>query len=139
MSSYTYPFDEDKLVRVPAILGERKRTLIVKALIDTGADCIFIDSSLADYLELKKLETLDVGAAGGALTVERTNLDFVSVVSEDFKEEITQENFETFIVKNLGEEVVIGNSFFQGNCKLIFDYVKMQLTIEGNWEALRYE
>lgn len=138
MLSHTHHFDEDKLIRVPAILGKH-RTLIVKAPIDTGADCIFIDSSIADYLELKRLETIDVGAAGGALKVERTNLEFVSVMSEDFEEEITRENLEAFIVENLGEEIVLGNSFFEGNCKLIFDYVKMQLTIEGNWEAPRHE
>ncbi len=131
---FVYPFDEDKLIRVPIILEQEKTILIVRALIDSGADSIFIDSSIADYLGLQRIGSLDVGAAGGALEVERANLGRISIHSQDFKHKIRRDGIGVFIAKDLGEEVVLGNSFFEGECKLLFDYIEMELAIEGGWE-----
>jgi hypothetical protein len=75
-----------------------------------------------------------VGAAGGALEVEKANLDRISVYSQDFKHKISHKDIEVFVVEDLGEEVVLGNSFFEGRCRLIFDYIERELAIEGRWE-----
>ncbi|NOZ76714.1 MAG: hypothetical protein GXO65_03365 [Euryarchaeota archaeon] len=127
--SFVYPFDEDNLIRVPVILEHGEKTLMVRALIDSGADSIFIDTTIGDYLGLLSMETLEVGAAGGSLNVGKVNLDRISLYSLDFKSSIQRNNMEAFVADDLGEEVVLGNSFFEGRCRLLFDYIKMELTI----------
>lgn len=129
----SYSFDEDKLVRVPVLIGVAGRDLISRALVDTGADCIFIDSIVAEYLGLRKMGSEKVGAAGGALDAIETAMS-LSILSSDLKSRISRSDIKAFIIKNLGEDVVLGAEFFIDKCKLHFDYFKLKLEIEGDWD-----
>lgn len=136
MVTFSYPFDKDRLARVPTIVDGPTTTLILRSMMDTGADFIFVDSVIADYLGLERVSSLDVGAAGGPLKADEARMDQISISSQDLKHGISKKNVEVFIVENLGEEMVLGTSFFEGKCKLLFDYVDMTFKIEGDWRLL---
>ena len=53
------------------------RTIIVNALIDSGADTTVIPSDLAELLGLKQTEELETGGIGGKVKVKKTKLNFI--------------------------------------------------------------
>jgi len=133
--SFSFALDQSGFARVPIIVKSGDIVVVLRGLIDTGADAIYIDSHIAEYMGLLPFGVEDVGAAGGTLRARRTILESVAIISSDFQMKLARDNVNAFIVQSLGEEIVIGTRFFE-NCNLSFNFVNMKLVIEGNWIKL---
>ncbi len=127
----SFPFDEYLLARVPCIIDAGAKSIIVESLIDTGADHIFIDSTLAGYLNLEMSREMEVGAAGGSLKAWETRIQKVILASADFTQKFERKNIDALVISNLGEDLILGASFFEGLAKLTFDYIKREVVIES--------
>lgn len=126
-----FPFDEDLLVRVPCIIDSDEDSIIVMSLIDTGADHVFIDSAVAHYLNLEMKTETEVGAAGGPLKAWQTRIPKLALASTDFTQRLERKNVDALIISNLGEDLILGGSFFKGMAKLIVDYIETKVVIES--------
>jgi predicted aspartyl protease len=127
----SFSFDEDLLARVPCIVNAGADSVIVMSLIDTGADHIFIDSTVADYLNLEIKAEIEVGAAGGPLKAWKTRIPGLTLASDDFAQKLERKDVDALIISNLGEDLILGSRFFAGRAKLTFDYIEMKVVIES--------
>jgi predicted aspartyl protease len=109
----SFPFDDDLLARVPCIVNFDADSIVVMSLIDTGADHIFIDFSVADYLNLEMKMEIEVGAAGGSLKAWQTRIPKLTLASVDFTQRLERDNVSALIISNLGEDMILGGSFFK--------------------------
>lgn len=126
-----FPLDENLLARVPCILNSGMDSSIVLSIIDTGADHIFIDSALSDYLGLETKAGTEVGAAGGPLKAWQTRIPKLALASADFTQKLEKENVDALMISNLGEDLILGADFFVGKAKVIFDYIELKVTVES--------
>jgi len=133
MTGFKYSSDEDNVFRVPVII-KGERSVVVNALVDCGANFTFLDLSIGDYLGLLKMGYEKVGVAGGTTDAELTNIPELSLLSPDFTMSITGNNVDALLIPELGEELVLGANFFEGKCKLMIDYMSMDLGIIGDWK-----
>ena len=135
MPEFKYASCEDKVFRVPVVI-KGDRSILVNALVDCGANFTFLDPSISDYLGLLKMGYEKVGVAGGTAETELTSIPELSLLSPDFTMRINKNNVNALLIPDLGEELVLGANFFEEKCKLIMDYMNMELDIAGDWEKV---
>lgn len=98
----------EKLLKWPIIIKSGDAVVVLRGLIDTGADAIYIEIHIAEYMGLPPFGIETVGAAGGTLQAQGTILESVAIISPDFQMKLTRDNVVAFIIQSLGEEIVIG-------------------------------
>jgi len=133
LKKFSFRLDPEGFARIPVILRSGDTLIVLRGLIDTGADTIYLDRHISEFLKLQPLRVEEVGVAGGILNASVIVIDSVAVASQNFQKRLIMSAVNALAVDNLGEEIVIGIKFFE-KCILSFNFVRKVLVIEGNWE-----
>ncbi len=65
MKKFSFRLDSEGFARVPVILRSGGALIILRGLIDTGADTIYLDRSISRFLDLRPLGVGRLGLLAG--------------------------------------------------------------------------